>query len=225
VSVSCASIIIPVTDQAARLAEVLAGLQALRGAGHELLVVDGGSRDSSMGVARRSADRALMSGRGQALQFNAGAEYASHEVLLFLPLEVDLAPEAMALAMANLQESGAAWGYFRVAGPSWLQGLAATLRSRLTQLACAEQGLFVRRTLFEQVRGFDQYPGLEDLAFSRKLLRHGVPARPAAVLRRRQPLGVPPTAQALRRWLRLAYLFGADVQQLSDRYLRQLEST
>lgn len=224
-SVSCASIIIPVTDQAARLAEVLAGLQALRRAGHELLVVDGGSRDSSMSVARRSADRAVMSGRGQALQFNAGAGYASHEVLLFLPLEVDLAPEALEMAMAMLQNSAAAWGYFRVAGPSRLQGLAATLRSRLTQLACAEQGLFVRRTLFELVRGFDQYPGLEDLAFSRKLLKHGAPARPAAVLRCQQLLGVPPTARALRRWLRLAYLFGADVHQLSDRYLRQLEST
>src|SRR5688572_27452091 len=94
------SIIIPVLDEALQLPDALAALQDLRQRGHEVLVVDGGSRDGSVTIARRLADRVLMSGPGRALQMNAGAESARHEILLFLHPETRLPENADALIAA-----------------------------------------------------------------------------------------------------------------------------
>ena len=61
------SIIVPVFNNASTLEAGLSALQPLRQRGHELLVVDGGSRDGSVTLARKQADRVLLSGTGQSL--------------------------------------------------------------------------------------------------------------------------------------------------------------
>ena len=45
------SIIIPVLNEAALIAQTLSDLQRLRQAGHELIVVDGGSQDATLLLA------------------------------------------------------------------------------------------------------------------------------------------------------------------------------
>ncbi|WP_306789978.1 glycosyltransferase [Methylomonas fluvii] len=77
------SIVIPVVNEAARLADTLQALQALRSR-CELLVVDGGSRDASPVMAKPLVDQVLQSQRGRARQMNLGVHHAQAEVLLFL---------------------------------------------------------------------------------------------------------------------------------------------
>jgi glycosyltransferase involved in cell wall biosynthesis len=68
------SLILPVLDEAATLAVQLAALQELRTRATELIVVDGGSGDRTVELARPAVDRLLDAPRGRATQMNAGAE-------------------------------------------------------------------------------------------------------------------------------------------------------
>lgn len=186
------SIIIPVLDEAPLLSDSLGALQDLRQRGHEVLVVDGGSRDGSVSVARRLADRVLLSGPGRAQRKNAGAESASHEILLFLHADTRLPGAADSLIRAALGGPGQIWGRFdlRLAGSPFSSRLIErfiTWRATLTGLANGSQGIFVERTWFERVGGYDLLPALEDRALSRKLKRHGWPARITTPVRSIRP--------------------------------------
>ena len=70
------SVVMPVLDEVAVVASSLAGLQALRAAGGEVIVVDGGSRDATRSIAAPLADRVIEAPRGRATQMNAGAKAA-----------------------------------------------------------------------------------------------------------------------------------------------------
>jgi len=60
------SVIVPVLNEAARIGAALDALAPLRQRGHEVIVVDGGSRDGSADLARIRADKVLGSPRGRA---------------------------------------------------------------------------------------------------------------------------------------------------------------
>ena len=88
------SIIVPVLDEAAGIADALAALKAFRERGAEVIVVDGGSRDRTIELARPLADRVIEAPRGRAAQMNAGAAVATGDVLLFLHADTALPREA-----------------------------------------------------------------------------------------------------------------------------------
>jgi len=91
------SIIVPALDEVRSIAATLAPLQPLRAEGHEIIVVDGGSRDSTLALATPFADRAFVARRGRAAQMNAGAAAASGDVFLFLHADSRLSPPAIAM--------------------------------------------------------------------------------------------------------------------------------
>ncbi|TMH35148.1 MAG: glycosyltransferase, partial [Betaproteobacteria bacterium] len=66
------SIIVPALNEADGITTVLARLAPLRNRGHEVIVVDGGSSDNTLELAR-AADRVVSAPRGRASQMNAGA--------------------------------------------------------------------------------------------------------------------------------------------------------
>lgn len=116
------SIVVPVLDEAERIRTALAPLQPFRTAGHELLVVDGGSRDGTFEAVVPLADRVLQAPRGRAVQMNVGASVATGDVLLFLHADCRLPPGAD-VAIAGALARGRAWGRFDVT----LDGDARTL--------------------------------------------------------------------------------------------------
>lgn len=176
------SIIIPVLDDASCLADTLAALEPLRARGHEIIIADGGSRDGSMTIARKGADRVVMSGPGRALQMNSGAEYARHEILLFLHAGSYLPTDADAFVQEALRPREAIWGRFDLrlngAGLAFrVLETAINWRSALSGIAIGDQAIFVSRPFFERVGAFDGPPLGEDVALSRKLLRYARPCR------------------------------------------------
>ncbi len=215
------SIVIPVRDEAGTLPVTLARLQALRRAGHEVLVVDGGSRDGTPAVVEGLADALLHSRPGRARQMNAGAAQARGEVLLFLHADTRL-PEEAVTAIAAALAGGASWGRFdvRLSGDDWRLRIIErlmNLRSCLTGMATGDQALFVRRDVFERIGGFPDQPLMEDLELSRRLKRRGRPAclRPPVITssRRWESRGVLRTV--LLMWsLRLAWFLGVSPRRL-----------
>ena len=62
------SIVLPVLNEASRILAALEALAPLRAGGAEVIVVDGGSTDRSVELARSRADRVLAAPRGRASQ-------------------------------------------------------------------------------------------------------------------------------------------------------------
>jgi rSAM/selenodomain-associated transferase 2 len=198
------SVIIPTLNEEGCLAQAL---RALRAQGpREIIVADGGSDDDTRRAAA-GADRFLDAPRGRAAQMNAGAAGAAGAVLLFL--HADCVPEAGALAEAErlLRRPGVAAGCFRMRvaaeGPLYrLIDACATARVRLTGLVYGDQGLFVRREVFERAGGFPPLRLMEDVFLSRALRRLGrvvVASRRVFVSPRRwQRCGL--VRQTLRNW-------------------------
>ncbi|MCB1318343.1 MAG: glycosyltransferase, partial [Leptospiraceae bacterium] len=67
------SIIIPVLNDAEALSSLAVDLQALKARGHQIIIVDGGSRDASVETARSITDDVICGEEGRALQMNVGA--------------------------------------------------------------------------------------------------------------------------------------------------------
>ncbi len=229
-------IVIPVLNEGEGLTARLRALQALRVRGAELVVVDGGSSDSTWAIARALADRVLLAPRGRAAQMNAGAYWnasvrvnaslygAQTTALLFLHADTQLPPDADTLIEQALHT--AHWGRFDLRMDSTqcpLRMVAGmmTLRSRLTGIATGDQAMFVRRETFEAVGGFETIPLMEDIALSKSLLRFGPPAclreRVTTSARRWQKHGVWRTILLMWR-LRAAYFFGSAPNVLAARY-------
>ncbi len=215
------SVVVPVLDEAACIVACLESLQSLRTEGHEVIVVDGGSRDASAELAAPLADRVLRAPRGRARQMNAGARAAHGEVLLFLHADTRLPADAGRSVLA-----GGEWGRFDVEidGRHPLLPLVArmmNLRSRLTGIATGDQAIFVRRALFERLGGYAEIPLMEDIELSRRLRRVARPVRPPSRVvtsgRRWESRGVLRTVLLMWR-LRLAYSLGADPRRLAERY-------
>ncbi|KFB69914.1 TIGR04283 family arsenosugar biosynthesis glycosyltransferase [Candidatus Accumulibacter vicinus] len=219
------SLILPVLNEAATICAQLALLQELRSRGVELLLVDGGSCDGTPDLARPGVDRLLESPRGRATQMNAGAHASQGEVLLFLHADTTLPPAADELIRAAMTDD-VAWGRFdvRIDGRQPLLRVVESMmnwRSRLSGIATGDQGIFVRREVFERLGGYPELPLMEDIALSRQLKRIARPVclreRVLTSGRRWQKHGVLRTILLMWR-LRASYFLGADPQQLAIRY-------
>ncbi len=220
------SIIIPVLDEAASIAEVLRGLRTFRERGHEVIVVDGGSRDDTVALARPLADRVIEAPSGRARQMNAGAAAAHGTILLFLHADSFLPDGADRLIIDSVGAKPQAWGRFdvRLSGTHYMFRVIERLmnwRSRLTGIATGDQGIFITRRLFEEVGGFPEIPLMEDIALSRALKKITQPIclknRLRTSSRRWERRGIWRTILLMWR-LRLAYALGADPAALAKAY-------
>ena len=220
------SIVIPALDEAANLARVLPGLVAREPAA-EVLVMDGGSADDSRAVVTRTPSvRWLPAPRGRARQMNAGARAARGDVLLFLHADTVLPDGAGAAILAALTDPEVAGGRFDVRLDSRrpllaLVGWLMNRRSRLTGICTGDQGIFVRRTVFEALGGYPDIPLMEDVELTRRLKRHGrlvaLPLRVVTSARKWEREGVVRTI-VLMWGLRLLYALGVSPARLHRCY-------
>jgi rSAM/selenodomain-associated transferase 2 len=224
-------IVIPVLDEGERLLLALRDLQPFRQRGARVVVVDGGSSDNTLAIAREHADLALVALRGRASQMNAGAAACGDaaagaaQVLLFLHADTRLPDNADTLVhRATLAPQS--WGRFdvQIDSPALMLRIvsgAMNLRSRWTGIATGDQAMFVRQDLFIAAGGFPDIPLMEDIALSATLKKYGPPVclrqRVITSARRWQRHGVWRTIWLMWR-LRAAYFFGADPAQLAIDY-------
>ena len=222
------SIIVPTLNEGAQIAATLAALQPLRTLGHEILIVDGGSSDDTGERAQPLCDRVVNAPRGRARQMNAGAQAARGDVLWFLHADTRASLPAIDALLAALTQPRCQWGRFDVhlSGTHPLLRIVEKLmnvRSRWTGIATGDQGIFVRRRLFERVGGYQDIPLMEDIELSRRLKREVAPVCLRECLltssRRWERYGVVRTI--LLMWhLRFAYWLGVPPERLVTHYLQ-----
>lgn len=217
------SIVIPTLNEAEQIAATLAAAAA---PGVEILVVDGGSADATVDLARAAGATVLTAGRGRARQMNAGAAAADGDALLFLHADTRLPAGFDAAVAAALADPAVVGGRFDVRlEPStpWLDLVAALInrRSRWSRIGTGDQALFVRRAVFEAMGGFPDLPLMEDLAFSIALKRRGGIAclrQTVATSSRRWLRDGPLRTVLLMWWLRFLFWCGVPAERLKRRY-------
>ena len=203
------SIIIPTLNEAGQIARALQ--HARRAGAHQIIVSDGGSRDATVDVARQHDCQVVASGRGRAAQQNAGARRATGDVLLFQHADAWLDPTALDQIKTALARPAILGGAFsqQIEATGVLYRLLErgnAARVKWLGLPYGDQGIFVRRDVFEEVGGFPEVSLMEDLLLMRVLRRRSWPALlPGPIhvdARRWQRHGV--VRQTLRNWSILA---------------------
>jgi rSAM/selenodomain-associated transferase 2 len=220
------SIIMPVLDEAEGIESALTVLAPFRARGAEVIVVDGGSRDRTVELARPLADRVIAAPRGRGAQMNAGAAASGGDLLLFLHADTSLPPDADGLILHGLRDTVWQWGRFdvEIEGRSLLLKMVAGFmnwRSLITGIATGDQAMFATRAAFAAAGGFPDIALMEDVALSKRLKHVSRPlcltAKVAVSGRRFEERGV--LRMVLLMWrLRLAYFLGAEPSVLARRY-------
>ncbi|MFQ6079272.1 MAG: TIGR04283 family arsenosugar biosynthesis glycosyltransferase [Thermodesulfobacteriota bacterium] len=221
------SIIIPTLNEAPNLPSTLASTQ--NALNLEVIVVDGGSTDETVNVARSWGAKVLSSSPGRARQMNAGAFRATGEVLLFLHGDTRLPRGYENHVREILARPGAVAGAFQLRVDGQVPGLRimerlVNLRSRRLQFPYGDQAIFLRADQFREMGGFPDIPIMEDFELIRRLRRRGhIAIAPVPVLtstRRWENLGIARTT-LINYAIPLAYYLGVSPSQLARWYRRK----
>jgi rSAM/selenodomain-associated transferase 2/rSAM/selenodomain-associated transferase 1 len=218
------SVVIPALNEEKHLASTLQAVK--QGNCQEVILVDGGSVDATVELAKAAGVHVLPSKPSRARQMNAGAAAASGGSLLFLHADTLLPPRWNEVVDLTLRRPDVVAGAFRFRiagnfrGKSFVEW-TTHLRSSVLQRPYGDQGLFLRRALFEEMGGFAELPLMEDYEFTRRLRRRGriVTVNEAALTsgRRWASLGVFRTTLR-NQWMLVGYHLGVPPQKLAARY-------
>lgn len=220
------SVIIPVLNEANIIERMIESLQVSSTEITEIIVVDGGSSDQTVALAKALSVRVIAAELGRAAQMNAGAAAATGEILLFLHADSRLPDQFAVAVQAALAQPQAVAGAFELqidapeASLRWIER-GVNWRSRWLQLPYGDQAIFLKATTFRQLGGFAALPIMEDFELMQRLRKLGkVVIVPAAVItsaRRWQKLGILKTT-VINQLVILAYFLGVSPEQLGRWY-------
>lgn len=202
------SVIIPALNEEERIAEAIASARSCGPC--QIIVVDGGSADRTV-VRAEGADLVLASEPGRSRQQNLGARHAAHETLLFLHADCRLVPGAFEKMQAALTRDRTFAACFRqeIEATHWMYRMLEwgnRERVRWLGYAYGDQGICLKKEVFDQLGGFPNCPLLDDFFFMKRVRRFGRVAvidHPLQVSARRwRECGI--VRQTLRNWSLIA---------------------
>ena len=171
------SVIIPTFNEEETISQCLETVIDIPGI--EVIVADGGSTDRTVEIVGQHRDvKVVTSVMGRSIQMNKGAESSCGGILLFLHADCVLPREAILNVRAVFEGSLFVGGAFKIRLLSdklfyRVIEKGINFRSKIFKLPYGDQGLFVKRSVFEQLGGFREMPNCEDLDFVCRLKKQG----------------------------------------------------
>ena len=177
------SIITPVLNEKDMIAPFLDHLAGLQGP-FELIVIDGGSTDTTCAVVRDYAGRfpaplqLLVVPAGRSGQMNAGEKAAQGEILLFLHVDCRIPADSPEVILLTCGVPGVCGGAFThsFGEPGLFHaaiGILVNSCTKYTRTFFGDSGIFVQRDIFFKAGGFPIIPWCEDLEFCRTVRKFG----------------------------------------------------
>ncbi len=192
----------------------------------ELIFVDGGSTDGSRMLLAESGLRWISAEAGRARQMNAGSALCESDIIMFIHADTTIDSSHLLAVKKAMIDSECVGGRFDVSlsgkHPAFrVIERMINVRSRLSRISTGDQCQFVRRSVFEKLRGFPDLPLMEDVAFSKLLKREGETAclneKVITSSRRWEQYGIMRTV--LLMWkMRLLYWMGMPADRLALMY-------
>ncbi|MEJ1223251.1 TIGR04283 family arsenosugar biosynthesis glycosyltransferase [Sediminicola sp. 1XM1-17] len=226
------SIIIPVLNEAENLGNLLAFLRnnSKTAQVEEIIVVDGGSTDHSMAIAKEFGAIPLHSEKGRAKQMNKGAEVATGTILYFLHADT-YPPKDFDSHILNAVVLGKSAGCFRMKFDSnnWLLKASAWF-TRINHKICrgGDQSLFITKELWHRSNGFNEtYIIYEDTEFIGRLYKlDGFKVLPQEVLTSARKYNKNGTIRLQYHFgmIHLINLLGASPERLHNYYRKNIAS-
>lgn len=200
------SVIVPVFGSEPNLDRVLQAVAQEQDA--ECIVVATGEEPDALALAADARSQLYVGPANRSLQMNLGAARARSDILLFLHADTLLPDGYLEAIQQLLQDPDCVGGAFqlRIDSPRILARIvesAVHFRSRVLRMPYGDQGIFVRRSVFERLGGFRDQPIMEDYDFVRRLGQTG-----------RLAICELPATTSPRRWHRLGFLRTTLVNQL-----------
>ncbi len=219
------SVVIPTLNEQENIAKTIQ--HAFCDPIHEVLVVDGGSTDHTVAIAESSGAKVLTSLPGRARQMNAGANIATGSILLFIHGDTLLPSTYSQQIVSALAPPEPAAGAFTLSvnlqtpGIRFIESMA-NIRARIFQMPYGDQGLFLKKQVFQELNGFPDLPFLEDVEMVKRRKKKGkIKIVRQAVLtsgRRWQEKGLIRNT-LLNQFIMLAYLLGFSPNRLKGWYV------
>lgn len=154
------SIIIPTYNEAEGISDFIRHIQQIISLNeYEILVCDGGSRDGTRTLAKLEGAKVIESGRKRrSIQMNRGAEAAQGNILYFLHADT-LPPEHFDRDIIQALQKGYDAGCFRLKfdyDHPFLRLMSWFTRFNIDIFRFGDQSLFLHKSLFDNVRGFNE---------------------------------------------------------------------
>jgi len=220
------SIIIPAINEADNISKTIESIGP--GNKKEVIVVDGGSNDDTVGIAKSLGARVITSAPPRARQMNRGAAQATGDVLVFLHADTRLPEKFEDFIYNSFKQSKMVAGAFELRIDSPMPGLGliehlANWRSRFLKMPYGDQAIFLSSKLFHYLGGFPDIPIMEDFELVRRLQKQGkIVTLPVPVFtspRRWQNFGILKTT-LINQLVIAAYVMGIAPEVISRWYGR-----
>ncbi len=173
------SVVIPVLHEGDRIREILQSLKnAAAGVPYEVIVVDGDPAGDTIRCMDDSGVVKFTARQGRASQMNAGAARATGNILLFLHADTLMPEKSFARITGALADRRFIGGAFDLGIQNRRRifriiGRCASFKHRLTRVPYGDQAIFMLRSTFEEMKGYQEIPLMEDVELMKRVKRTG----------------------------------------------------